>query len=163
MNQIIENIINEDQGKNTNKKKSRKLKYPCSICSNSVMSNQKAVQCDHCELWVHTKCEGISNDSYLQMEDNNDTTPWECSVCKIKYNEEHVAFTICDGFDLENLNNSDSMKMFDTLPNFEIMSEISKFSTPNTNDIDFNLTNAIDCKYYSIDKFHKHQMEKEQI
>ena len=57
---IIDKIIcEEDLGKSF-----CNLKYPCNLCSKSVMKNQKAVQCDSCDLWVHIKCNGTSDDEY---------------------------------------------------------------------------------------------------
>ena len=31
-------------------------KYPCGICSKPTKSNQKAIQCDFCDIWHHVKC-----------------------------------------------------------------------------------------------------------
>lgn len=57
----------------------RKWKYPCRVCSRPVMKNQKGVQCDNCDLWVHTRCAGITTAEYqsLQLSD----PPWFCDVC----------------------------------------------------------------------------------
>ena len=33
-----------------------KCKHPCEICSKTVRSNQRAVQCDSCNAWYHVKC-----------------------------------------------------------------------------------------------------------
>ena len=36
-------------------------KFPCKICSKSVTKNHKAIYCDLCDIWVHTKCNEINN------------------------------------------------------------------------------------------------------
>ena len=39
--------------------------------SKSVNSNQKALKCTNCELWVHIKCNGTSNKEYDDMLELN--------------------------------------------------------------------------------------------
>ena len=68
---IIEKISKKDLNDVTKSKSSRKLKFPCSICESSVMSNQKAIQCDSCNLWAHIKCDGTSLNDYNDMMDPN--------------------------------------------------------------------------------------------
>ena len=36
--------------------------YPCGICQKNVGNNQKAVYCTMCELWIHIKCNGTTNE-----------------------------------------------------------------------------------------------------
>ena len=43
------------------------LKFPCSICNKNVLSNQKAIQCDSCNLWSHIKCDGSSIETYIKL------------------------------------------------------------------------------------------------
>ena len=31
-------------------------KYPCGLCRKSVKRNQRAIECDECSEWFHTKC-----------------------------------------------------------------------------------------------------------
>ena len=35
------------------------IQHLCTVCCRSVHSNQRALQCDKCQLWSHTKCVGI--------------------------------------------------------------------------------------------------------
>lgn len=40
-------------------------KFPCGSCNKPVKKNQKGFQCDHCNLWYHTKCCAVGDDSLL--------------------------------------------------------------------------------------------------
>ncbi len=41
---------------------------PCGSCSNPVKSNQKGVCCDVCNKWFHTRCLGIPDTEYQQLQ-----------------------------------------------------------------------------------------------
>ena len=85
---VVNRIINEDIDHVDKPTTTRKLKYPCTICCKSVMTNQKAIECDSCKLWAHIKCDGTSNQVYESMLDNMmefgcaTQTLWYCLVCK---------------------------------------------------------------------------------
>ena len=36
----------------------------CAVCKKGCRRNQRAVQCDECDLWYHAKCSGITNEDY---------------------------------------------------------------------------------------------------
>ena len=55
-----------------------------------------------------------------------------------------------------NIANSDSMRIFEMLPTFEILSETSKFANLRLHDIDASLSSNVNCKYYSVNDLHKH-------
>ena len=50
-----------------------RVKYPCSICYKAVRNNQGGVQCDLCDLWVHNKCNGTTDEEYeiLKISDES--------------------------------------------------------------------------------------------
>ena len=54
-------------------------KFPCRICVKNVHDNDKAVQCDLCELWIHIKCNNLNylDCKYLQNCDEF----WYCMEC----------------------------------------------------------------------------------
>ena len=158
---LINNIISEDLDLKPKKMPTRNLKFPCSICNSSVMKNQKAVQCDTCNLWAHIKCDGTSEATYNKMLENADNEPWQCLVCTIRYHHIIFPFILSNDVDLDNIINSDSMNMYEMLPKFEIIAEISKFSNLGNNDIDTNIPNNVNCKYYSVNDFHKQLAENE--
>lgn len=35
------------------------VKYPCGICNENVNWNARALQCDGCDIWYHTKCTNV--------------------------------------------------------------------------------------------------------
>ena len=45
-----------------------------------VRSNQRALQCDKCQLWSHTKCAGIADSVYRELQ-IKDTFSWLCPLC----------------------------------------------------------------------------------
>ena len=40
------------------------VRHPCSSCLKPVAKNHRAILCDNCDLWAHTKCEKISPKLY---------------------------------------------------------------------------------------------------
>jgi len=57
----------------------RQYKHPCGVCSKPVKSNQKGIQCEVCNFWLHTRCIGIPDDEYRQLQSSVD--PWCCKRC----------------------------------------------------------------------------------
>ena len=40
----------------------------CSVCDKRVLNSHPAIQCDDCELWVHTRCCDISGEEYQRLQ-----------------------------------------------------------------------------------------------
>ena len=54
----------------------------CSICSEAVLDDHKAVCCDLCESWVHVSCDpSLFDDLYADMVREPSTDPWFCTIC----------------------------------------------------------------------------------
>ena len=62
-------------------------KFPCKISSKSVTKNHKAICCDLCDIWVHTKCNKINAATYNMLQD--DESKWFCIECS----EEFLPFS----------------------------------------------------------------------
>ena len=60
----------------------RSLKYPCGICSKAVTNSCKAIQCDHCDIWIHNKCSGITNSRYEHHQIDSKLT-FICPNCEM--------------------------------------------------------------------------------
>lgn len=54
--------------------------FPCSVCVRSVHSNQRALQCDICQQWIHAACGGVSVEKYQHMSLQMDFF-WCCPPC----------------------------------------------------------------------------------
>ena len=145
---IIEAI---KQDKNINRLSN--LKFPCSICNKNVLSNQKAIQCDSCNLWCNIKSEGTSIETYNKLMLPPNSNDWHCLLCKVKENLNNFPFTLCDDIEIQNINNSNSLRFCESLPTFEVVSEVSKFSILTCNEVNYNLPVRTTCKYYSINEF----------
>ena len=57
--------------------------FPSGICVKPVAKNHKAVKCDHCDLWIHIKC----NKSYTQTYNLllSDNSAWYYLACPKKF------------------------------------------------------------------------------
>ena len=51
-------------------------RYPCTVCSKPVQSNQRGVQCDMCDLWNHATCGSVERETYLNLKGD-----WHCPSC----------------------------------------------------------------------------------
>jgi hypothetical protein len=51
----------------------------CGECRKMVGRSDKAVMCELCELWFHSKCEGLTEDTYRLM--NQDKIHFYCGRC----------------------------------------------------------------------------------
>ena len=142
---VIDAIKN---GKNLNTPNN--LKFPCSICNKNVLNNQKAIQCDSCNKWCHIKCDGTYIETYNKLMISEDEL-WNCLLCTIKFNHYTIPFTLCDDIEIQNLNNR-NMRFCQSLPNLEILTEVSKFSNQSNNEVDYNLPILSTCKYYSVNE-----------
>ncbi len=66
-------------------------KYPCGVCKKPVKSNQKGILCDLCNLWHHTKCINMPNETYFKLA-NDEEEPWECPNCSFPYDFSNSFF-----------------------------------------------------------------------
>ena len=115
----------------------------CNICNKRVLDNQKKVsyQCNQCNNWIHNKCDGECKAQWLK--------------CSITFNYRNIPFTLCNNVELSNTNEYNSSKFLNSLPSFEIISEASKFSQPQSNDVDLNLAFQNDYSFYSVNELFK--------
>ena len=57
------------------------IRFPCGIYGKPVAKNQKALQCDICDVWSHmrSQCLNITPEEYLKQGQSDD--PWYCPGC----------------------------------------------------------------------------------
>lgn len=54
----------------------------CSVCSEAVLDDHKAVCCDLCDSWVHVTCDpSLSDNLYSRMIQEASNEPWFCTMC----------------------------------------------------------------------------------
>ena len=99
------------------------IKYPCAICNKPVAKNQHALQCDECDAWVHTKCDGISKEDYKRFETINSLV-FECPSCRL--------LTFTDSFFI-----SDHEQSYESTNSFHMLTE----SDTSAEDSAENITN----------------------
>ncbi|KAJ8045458.1 hypothetical protein HOLleu_08472 [Holothuria leucospilota] len=65
--------------------KPKKSREKCGECSKVVKSEEKAIQCELCEIWFHSSCQYVDDDQYHALEaDSRKNTPilhWFCIYC----------------------------------------------------------------------------------
>ena len=58
----------------------------CDLCSKTVKSNQRGIQCDKCDRWYHAKCCEVSKELYNVLA--NSPCIWLCPRCTLpKFND----------------------------------------------------------------------------
>ena len=77
------------------------------------------------------------------------TIDWFCNKCLILKTAQIFPFGLENNQELQDIMQTDSMKMLDNLPNFEITSKALRIDQFQQNDIDENIVNNIDSRYYS--------------
>ena len=56
------------------------VRYPCGVCGNGVQNSQKALLCDSCDLWFHTRCVRVSDANYADYCSLVNFN-WICTLC----------------------------------------------------------------------------------
>ena len=55
-------------------------KYPCIVCDKPVKTNQKGIECNTCNKWVHLKCTNLTQPQYTFLE-QHENEPFNCLTC----------------------------------------------------------------------------------
>ena len=95
---------------NPGPKTTKAPKYPCGICHKNVNSNQKAMECENCLTWFHTKCIGMSKLNH-QVHMQHSSYVWLCCGCGLPNFTDSslfVSFHTSNPFDSLNDIDSDS-------------------------------------------------------
>ena len=74
--------------------------------------------------------------------------------------EVNLPFSYLTNNDLNNLNSYDSMKFLNSLPNLDIITEVSKFSNLQSAEVDLNMAYQTECNYYSVSEYQKLDLKK---
>lgn len=103
------------------------VKFPCSVCKKAVGSRHKAIQCDHCDKWVHIKCNNIDKKTYQKLQ--NDSTKWFCKNCL----SEVIPFSKLDDIEFDKLHFCTTMEPKVVPVCKTIIEEMSNFLDQNEN------------------------------
>ena len=149
ISRAIINIKNSESDHPPRAKKN--YKNPCSLCHKQVRENQKGIQCNNCDNWVHAKCNGTTTDKeYQQLRLEADDVPWSCISCIIKQRAEIFPFGFLSKLELCDLNGVDLPSFLRTLPSYDTQSKLSKMPNLGDFDIDENFVQSINSKYLNV-------------
>ena len=153
----IDFIIKSLNDSNTIKSRSNP-KFPCGVCRKNVNYNNPSKQCTHCLYWIHVKCTDMSvqdhsNQLCQKQTDVTESEHWTCPKCTLLNNAEMFPFGLLSNDYINNMNSSNSMHKLEMIPEFEITSQITKINEICSNDIDDNIPNNVNCKYFTNEEF----------
>ena len=57
--------------------------YPCRVCSLEVQDDDKSVQRDLCDRWIHNKCPEINHQKYVKLK--KDPLAWYHADCATEF------------------------------------------------------------------------------
>ena len=135
--------------------------YPCGICKKKVNKNQEGIFCSNCNYWIHIKCNSTSLMDYNQMIEDNltlsdkekDNCEWLCNKCQIIKTAQIFPFGLENNQELLNITHSDLMKALENLPSYEITSQAANFDALKPSNIDENIINNLNSRYYAAREF----------
>ena len=116
------------------------------ICHKNILDHHKAVFCNNCKLWVHIRCNNISNSEYNELQKEADDVPLFCLNCTIII----FPFGQLDNDELSNLHDFDFASFVDSMPSFEITSSLTNLPNLGDYDIDENLPSNVNSSYYTL-------------
>ena len=126
-------------------------KVPCGICCKNVNANQKNLLCNKCNSKVHIKCNDISVLEYEKLlNDQSNGVSWFCKNCIIDDRALMFPFGAVDNEVLSNLFDIDIPSFVDSVPSFEVTSQLTNLPSLQDYDVDEHLSSAINSNYHTI-------------
>ena len=145
---IIMKVVKRLKSSTTGKKKKRKCRFPCSVCSKNGKAN--AIKCNNCDHWSHAVCNGISKSEYEILAGEDESVPWYCLPCTIKDRSAIFPFGYESNIELFNLYDIDLPSLLEMLPSYDLVSKLSNMPNLNKSDLDENFIHTINSKYHSV-------------
>ena len=121
-------------------------KHPCGICHKNILANQKAIFCDNCNFYVHTKCNDISASEYTELENEPDDVSWFCKNCTT----DMFPFGSLANDEFLGLRDFDLPSFIDSAPSFEVTSNLMDLPNLSDYDIDEHMPQNIDSRYFNL-------------
>ena len=122
--------------------------FSCGVCNKKI--NNKAVFCDQCKKWIHSKCNNISDSEYKILVEEPDEKQWKCLDCLTLNNSQIFPFTLVNDTVFFGLNEIEMPSITDSLPSFEILSKVSNLPNLSDYDTDENINSNITSEYASV-------------
>ena len=91
-------MISGDVERNPGPDSDKRNRKTCSICSRTIASNHRHVECSTCKTTCHIKCCGVSVDYYRALH-SSVILSWKCIACTIMMNETNVSEVYGSGED----------------------------------------------------------------
>ena len=112
-----------------------------------MLHKSKLVYCNNCAFCVHKKCEGLTDDEFQKLVEEDYEVPWSSLVCQIELNTEIFPFGVLSELELLDLYGIDLPSHLHTLLSFETRSKLENLLHMNAFDIDDNIVNTIYSMY----------------
>ena len=129
--------------------------YHCAVCKKSVLNQHKAICCDHCNQWVHIKCNDQNDLDYNLLKSKNEF--WYCILCTseiVPFCTVNLAMSLPKG----SLNKPTGalINLMNQLNNFTDDKKENEMKLPNFKykDIDNSLKLSRNFKRKTLSSFH---------
>ena len=122
-------------------------KCPCRICSRAVNRNDKAIV--FAFTGFTTKCNGLSLNDHCLLQLSNEV--WYCKHCIASM----FPFSSVDDSEVYSLMNCRIPPHNEFLPSLDVLSNISGIPYLDNSDIENNIPNPINSKYFYLHDFEK--------
>ena len=155
----IKNAIAKLKATKQQPPRKRFAKFPCAVCDRNV--NKDAIYCTNCLHWVHRKCNGTSKQEYDRLSEEADDVPFYCLLCTIELNSQIFPLTYLNNSELQELNGVDLLSQLSLLVPHEIRSKLVNMTSLSDFDMDENLINTVNSKYYDITELKNAQKTNE--
>ena len=123
--------------------------FTCRICQKLTASCDDAVKCGICHVRIHGKCNGLTIKDCKHLKLNNEV--FFCKICTI----DLFPFSSLNDIEFNILMNSRKPSDIELLLSLDIISKITSLGSLNISDIESNIPNPINSKYYYPSDFDK--------
>ena len=55
------------------------IAFPCAVCNKNVLGS--SIYCNNCNLWVHKKCNYLTENEFKMLTEEDDDKPFCCIKC----------------------------------------------------------------------------------
>ena len=118
---------------------------PCGLCHKNILAHQKAIFCNNCTFYVHTKCNNTSPSEYRELEKEPDVC-WFCKKCT----KDIFPFGSLTNEEFLGVHDFDLPSFADSTPSFEITSNLKDLPNLSDYDIDEHMSQNIDSRYFTL-------------